>query len=112
MYYNVLPVNEILQMLAGSSTRNTHYCKCISYWSTQHRENTMQQFCLPISSDRKEDCKDLNWFILFLVGTVKRSFQLFPGEINEDSAIDSNAAAILVAVSAPFLKGFREVIKK
>lgn len=116
MYYSVFPVNEFLQMLAGNRTKNTHYCKCISHRSTQHKENIMQQFCLPIFPDCKENCKSacicspcFCWHGETLIPTLSSPMQ---GEISEDSAIDSNAAGILVAVSVPSLKGLREVIKK
>lgn len=66
----------------------------------------------PFSQTARRTARALQFVHLVSVGTVRRSFQLFPGEINEDSAIDSNAAAILVTVSAPSLKGLREVIKK
>lgn len=66
----------------------------------------------PFSQTARRTARALEFVHLVSVGTVRCSFQLFPGEINEDSVIDFNAAANQVSVSAPSLRGLREVIKK
>lgn len=116
--YNIFPVNEIIiQTLAGKNIRNVHYCKCISHLSTQHKGNIMQQFCLPIFSDFKENHRR-SWIYLFILfvstlwDTYSKSFHPHPRWNQWEFCIDFSATTILVAVSTLSLSGLREVLKK
>lgn len=116
--YNIFPVNEIIiQTLAGKNIRNAHYCKCISHISTQHKGNIMQQFCLPIFSDFKENHRS-SWIYLFILfistlrDTHSKSFHPHPRWNQWEFCIDFSATTILVAVSTLSLSGLREVLKK